>query len=76
MVRLQLIFPLNYRYCFFLQHVTPKLSLGGEVFWIGQQRRSGVGYVARYETDQMVNVSFSSTLRFTMLLNLHNILLN
>ncbi|CAA7048375.1 unnamed protein product [Microthlaspi erraticum] len=38
----------------YIQHVTPKLSLGGEVFWIGQQRQSGVGYVARYETDKMI----------------------
>ncbi|KAL1192620.1 putative mitochondrial import receptor subunit TOM40-2 [Cardamine amara subsp. amara] len=38
----------------YIQHVTPHLSLGGEVFWIGEQRRSGVGYAARYETDKMI----------------------
>ncbi|EOA36488.1 hypothetical protein CARUB_v10011140mg [Capsella rubella] len=38
----------------YIQHVTPRLSLGAEVFWVGQQRQSGVGYVARYETDKMV----------------------
>jgi hypothetical protein len=38
----------------FLQSVNPHLSLGGEVFWAGQHRKSGVGYAARYETDKMV----------------------
>ncbi|KAI5382638.1 hypothetical protein KIW84_070170 [Lathyrus oleraceus] len=34
--------------------VTNHLSLGGEVFWNGQHRKSGVGYAARYNTDKMV----------------------
>ncbi|KAH7548423.1 hypothetical protein JRO89_XS14G0124600 [Xanthoceras sorbifolium] len=34
--------------------VTPHLSLGGEVFWAGQHRKSGIGYAARYETEKMV----------------------
>ncbi|OMO62320.1 hypothetical protein COLO4_33124 [Corchorus olitorius] len=38
---------------FFLS-VTQHLSLGGEVFWAGQHRKSGLGYAARYETDKMV----------------------
>ncbi|XP_059454138.1 mitochondrial import receptor subunit TOM40-1 isoform X2 [Corylus avellana] len=38
----------------YIQSVTPHLSLGGEVFWAGQHRKSGVGYAARYETDKMV----------------------
>ncbi|MBA0791684.1 hypothetical protein Gohar_016252, partial [Gossypium harknessii] len=33
--------------------VTPHLSLGGEVFWAGQHRKSGIGYAGRYETDRM-----------------------
>ncbi|RVW72302.1 Mitochondrial import receptor subunit TOM40-1 [Vitis vinifera] len=36
------------------QSVTPYLSLGGEVFWAGQHRKSGIGYAARYNTDKMV----------------------
>ncbi|KAI5381851.1 hypothetical protein KIW84_UN0382 [Lathyrus oleraceus] len=28
--------------------------MGGEVFWTGQHRKSGVGYAARYNTDKMV----------------------
>ncbi|XVF01732.1 hypothetical protein REPUB_Repub04eG0114100 [Reevesia pubescens] len=38
----------------YIQSVTPHLSLGGEVFWAGQQRKSGTGYAARYETEKMV----------------------
>lgn len=37
-----------------LQSVTQRLSLGGEVFWAGQHRKSGIGYAGRYETDKMV----------------------
>ncbi|KAF3602791.1 hypothetical protein F2Q69_00037828 [Brassica cretica] len=37
----------------YIQSVTPRLSLGGEVFWAGVPRKSGIGYAARYETDQM-----------------------
>ena len=36
--------------------MTPRLSLGGEVFWAGVPRKSGMGYAARYETDKMVNL--------------------
>jgi len=39
---------------YLLQSVTPHLSLGGEVFWAGQHRKSGIGYAARYNTDKMV----------------------
>ncbi|XP_024006049.1 probable mitochondrial import receptor subunit TOM40-2 isoform X2 [Eutrema salsugineum] len=38
----------------YIQHVTPHLSLGGEVFWIGEHRQSCIGYAARYETDKMI----------------------
>lgn len=38
----------------YIQSVTPHLSLGGEVFWAGQHRKSGVGYAARYSTDKTV----------------------
>ncbi|KAH9707378.1 mitochondrial import receptor subunit TOM40 [Citrus sinensis] len=36
------------------KNVSPHLSLGGEVFWAGQHRKSGIGYAARYENDKMV----------------------
>ena len=39
-----------------MQSVTPHLSLGGEVFWVGQHRKSGIGHAARYETDKMVGL--------------------
>ncbi|KAF3789611.1 Mitochondrial import receptor subunit [Nymphaea thermarum] len=38
----------------YIQSVSPKLALGGEVFWLGQQRKSGIGFAARYNTDKMV----------------------
>lgn len=38
----------------YIQSVTPNLSLGGEAFWAGQHRKSGLGYAARYSTDKMV----------------------
>ncbi|KAL3531011.1 hypothetical protein ACH5RR_010333 [Cinchona calisaya] len=38
----------------YIQSVTPHLSLGGEVFWAGQHRKSGIGYAARYNNDKMV----------------------
>ncbi|RXH78934.1 hypothetical protein DVH24_034141 [Malus domestica] len=38
----------------YIQSVTPHMALGGEVFWAGQHRKSGIGYAARYNTDKMV----------------------
>nr|CAD1829059.1 unnamed protein product [Ananas comosus var. bracteatus] len=38
----------------YIQSVTPHLSLGSEVFWLGHQRKSGIGFAARYNKDKMV----------------------
>ncbi|KAH0990741.1 hypothetical protein GBA52_002224 [Prunus armeniaca] len=38
----------------YIQSVTPHFSLGGEVFWAGQHRKSGIGYAARFSTEKMV----------------------
>ncbi|PIA53218.1 hypothetical protein AQUCO_00900063v1 [Aquilegia coerulea] len=38
----------------YIQSVTRHLSLGSEVFWAEQQRKSGLGVAARYNTDKMV----------------------
>ncbi|WOL14721.1 mitochondrial import receptor subunit TOM40-1 [Canna indica] len=38
----------------YIQSVSPHLSLGSEIFWLGQQRKSGIGFAARYNTDKMV----------------------
>lgn len=38
----------------YIQSITPHLAMGGEVFWTGQHRKSGVGYAARYSTDKSV----------------------
>ncbi|XRB23021.1 mitochondrial import receptor subunit TOM40 [Pseudoscourfieldia marina] len=32
----------------YLQSVTPTLAMGGEAFWLGSQRKSGVGFAARH----------------------------
>ena len=38
----------------YLQSVTPRLALGGEAFWLGQQRKSGAGFAARHADDKHV----------------------
>lgn len=38
----------------YLQSVTPRLALGGEAFWLGQQRKSGTGFAGRYTGDTFV----------------------
>jgi len=46
----------------YIQSVSPHLSLGGEIFWLGHQRKSGVGFAARYNTDKMIAIGqFAST---------------
>jgi mitochondrial import receptor subunit TOM40 len=34
--------------------VTPRLALGGEAFWLGQQRKSGTGFAGRFMGDAFV----------------------
>ena len=34
--------------------MTPSLALGGETFWLGQQRKSGTGFAARMHDDKSV----------------------
>ncbi|THU44932.1 hypothetical protein C4D60_Mb02t12590 [Musa balbisiana] len=36
------------------QSVSPYLSLGCEIFWLGHQGKSGIGFTARYNADNMV----------------------
>lgn len=38
----------------YIQSVTPNLSLGTEFFWLGHQRKSGLGFAGRYNTEKMV----------------------
>jgi len=46
----------------YIQSVSPHLALGGEIFWLGHQRKSGVGFAARYNTDKMIGIGqFAST---------------
>jgi mitochondrial import receptor subunit TOM40 len=43
--------------CNYIQSVTPALSLGGEAFWLGAQRKSGVGVAARHATESAVSTA-------------------
>mmetsp|Transcript_2605 Transcript_2605/g.8795 ORF Transcript_2605/g.8795 Transcript_2605/m.8795 type:complete len:268 (-) Transcript_2605:48-851(-) len=38
----------------YLQSVTPTVALGGEAFWLGSQRKSGVGFAARHNTETSI----------------------
>eukprot|EP00887_Chlorella_sp_A99_P006787 scaffold2.g6787.t1 len=38
----------------YFQSVTPSLAVGGEVFYLAEQRRSGIGLAARHQTDKSV----------------------
>eukprot|EP01018_Ginkgo_biloba_P008963 Gb_29141 [translate_table: standard] len=38
----------------YIQSVSPHLALGGEIFWLGHQRKSGIGFASRYNTDKMI----------------------
>lgn len=38
----------------YFQSVTPTIALGGEVFYLAEQRRSGLGLAARYATDKAI----------------------
>ena len=38
----------------YLQSVSDTLALGGEGFWLGGQKKSGVGFAARYADDKTV----------------------
>lgn len=38
----------------YIQSVTPTLALGGEVFWLGHQRRSGLGFATRWNTNKAI----------------------
>ena len=38
----------------YLQSITPQLAAGGEIFWLSQQRKSGVGFSVRQAADKHV----------------------
>lgn len=46
----------------YLQSVTPRLALGGETFWLNQNRKSGTGFSGRYQgTDCVATAQIAST---------------
>ena len=38
----------------YFQSVTPSLALGGEAFYLGLQRKCGIGLAGRYSTPQSI----------------------
>uniref|UniRef100_A0A453PX76 Uncharacterized protein n=1 Tax=Aegilops tauschii subsp. strangulata TaxID=200361 RepID=A0A453PX76_AEGTS len=52
---------------FFLKSVKKNLSLGTEAFWLEQQRKSRVGFCARYDTKKMVKFFVLVKLFITMI---------
>ncbi|CAK9209466.1 unnamed protein product [Sphagnum troendelagicum] len=38
----------------YMQSVTNNLALGGEGYWLGHHRKSGIGFAARYNTEKVV----------------------
>ncbi len=41
----------------YFQSVTPKLSMGGEIFYLAEQGRSGVGFAARYDGGDSISTA-------------------
>eukprot|EP00889_Picochlorum_renovo_P005640 jgi/Picre1/32670/NNA_008016.t1 len=41
----------------YFQSITPKLSMGGEIFYLAEQGRSGIGLAGRYATDKSVSTA-------------------
>jgi len=41
----------------YFQSVTPKLSMGGEIFYLAEQGRSGVGFAARYDAGDSISTA-------------------
>lgn len=42
--------------------MTPQLALGGEIFWLAGQRKSGTGFVGRYQgSDCIATAQLAST---------------
>lgn len=57
----------------YLQSVTPAVALGGEAFWLGSQRKSGVGLAARYQTEKTVATAQVATTGLLSLTYAHKV---
>lgn len=64
----QSFYGLNY-----FQSVTPSLALGGEMFWLGKQRKSGTGFAARHTGDKHVATCQIATTGLANLTYLHRL---
>lgn len=57
----------------YLQSVTPRLALGGEAFWLGQQRKSGTGFAARLHDDKSVTTAQIASTGLVSLAYVHRV---
>jgi mitochondrial import receptor subunit TOM40 len=57
----------------YLQSVTPHLALGGEIFYLSQQRKSGVGWALRHATDKHVATAQVATTGLVALTYVHKV---
>lgn len=45
----------------YFQSITQKLAMGGEIFYLDEQRKSGLGFAGRYATDKRIFTGQIST---------------
>ena len=57
----------------YLQSVTPRLSMGGEAFWLGQQRKSGTGFAARLHDENSVATAQVASTGLVSLAYMHRV---
>ena len=53
--------------------MTPRLALGGEAFWLGQQRKSGTGFAARLHDDKSVTTAQIASTGLVSLAYVHRV---
>jgi mitochondrial import receptor subunit TOM40 len=57
----------------YFQSVTPNLALGGEIFYLAEQRRSGIGLAGRYSTDKYIATAQIANTGLVSLSYLHKV---
>lgn len=57
----------------YMQSVTPSLSLGCEVYYIDEQRKSGLGIAARKAVDRYIATLQASTVGLLSMSYLHKV---
>ena len=57
----------------YFQSVLPELALGGEMFWLGKQRKSGMGFAARHTGEKHIATCQIATTGLASLTYLHRL---